>query len=66
MTFCVSSFLSLAKKKQKISPLLLFWLVPSPRHLAKRNPYCNGVTLVVQAAMAVELNRITASPKEQK
>ena len=43
-----------------------FWLVPSPRHMAKT--YCNGAMLVVQAPepIAVLLTRITASANEQK
>jgi hypothetical protein len=54
------------KKKRRISPPLLLWHVPSPRHSAKVKFYCSGDVLVVQVASDVALKRTTASPKEQK
>jgi hypothetical protein len=53
------------EKAEDFSPAS-FWLVPSPRHFAKLETYCNGETVAVQVAMAAELYRTTASANEQK
>jgi len=54
------------KKKSRGLLLCVFWLLPSPRYVAKLNSYCSGDTLVVQVPGAVVLTRITASASEQK
>jgi hypothetical protein len=53
------------KKAGDFSPAS-FWLVPSPRHLAKLKLYCNGESLNVHDVIAVALKRTTASANEQK
>ena len=58
------------KKKQRISPLLLSGLVPSPRYFAnfKIKAYCSGLIVPSHAPEPIveELERMTASAKEQK
>ena len=55
------------KKKQRISPLLLSGLVPSPRYFANlKVSYCSGLIVPSQLVSAAELERTTASANEQK